>query len=41
MEAHYEAMLVEEVEGMKDELIERVDSYLESQMSGYKKTHSK
>jgi len=29
MEAHYEAKLVEEVEGMKDELIERVDSYLE------------
>ena len=29
MESHYEAKLVEEVEGMKDELIERVDSYLE------------
>tara|TARA_Y100000746_G_scaffold202369_1_gene187791 strand:- start:340 stop:1404 length:1065 start_codon:yes stop_codon:yes gene_type:complete len=29
MDAHYEAKLVEEVEGMKDELIERVDSYLE------------
>ena len=29
MEAHYESKLVEEVEGMKDELIERVDSYLE------------
>ena len=29
METHYEAKLVEEVEGMKDELIERVDSYLE------------
>ena len=29
MEAHYEAKLVEEVEGMKDELVERVDSYLE------------
>ena len=29
MEAHYEAKLVEEVEGMKDELIERIDSYLE------------
>ncbi len=29
MEAHYEAKLVEEVEGMKGELIERVDSYLE------------
>ena len=29
LEAHYEAKLVEEVEGMKDELIERVDSYLE------------
>jgi len=29
MEAHYEAKLVEEIEGMKDELIERVDSYLE------------
>ena len=29
MDAHYEAKLVEEVEGMKDELVERVDSYLE------------
>ena len=29
MDAHYEAKLVEEVEGMKGELIERVDSYLE------------
>ena len=29
LEAHYESKLVEEVEGMKDELIERVDSYLE------------
>ena len=29
MESHYEAKLVEEVEGMKDELVERVDSYLE------------
>ena len=29
MDAHYEAKLVEEVEGLKDELIERVDSYLE------------
>ena len=29
MEAHYEAKLVEEVEGMKGELVERVDSYLE------------
>ena len=29
MDAHYEAKLVEEVEGMKEELIERVDSYLE------------
>ena len=29
MDAHYESKLVEEVEGMKDELIERVDSYLE------------
>ena len=29
MEAHYEAKLVEEVEGMKEELVERVDSYLE------------
>ena len=29
MEAHYEAKLVEEVEGMKGELEERVDSYLE------------
>ena len=29
MEAHYESKLVEEVEGMKDELVERVDSYLE------------
>ena len=29
MDAHYEAKLVEEGEGMKDELIERVDSYLE------------
>jgi len=29
MDAHYEAKLVEEVEGMKNELIERVDSYLE------------
>ena len=29
MDAHYEAKLVEEVEGMKDELNERVDSYLE------------
>ena len=29
MDAHYEAKLVEEVEGMKEELVERVDSYLE------------
>ena len=29
MDAHYEAKLVEEVEGMKGELVERVDSYLE------------
>ncbi len=29
MESHYEAKLVEEVEGMKNELVERVDSYLE------------
>ena len=29
MDAHYEAKLVEEVEGMKNELVERVDSYLE------------
>ena len=29
MDAHYEAKLVEEVEGMKEELTERVDSYLE------------
>ena len=29
MDAHYEAKLVEEVEGMKEELVECVDSYLE------------
>ena len=29
MDAHYEAKRVEEVEGMKEELVERVDSYLE------------
>ena len=29
MDAHYEAKLVEEGEGMKGELVERVDSYLE------------
>jgi len=29
LEAHYESQLLEEVEAMKDQLVERVDSYLE------------
>ena len=39
LEAQYEAKLVEEVEGMKGELVERVDSYLEYVSNAVSYTH--